>query len=67
MTQLSVGVGVGVAIGVGILTVVGLKLFCKKKQKKITLEASNVNYPLALVDRVSAFVSFAMVQLNRWL
>ena len=52
LTQL--GIGVGVAIGVGILTVVGLKLMGKKKKhKKITLEASNVNYPLKLVDRVS--------------
>ena len=46
------GIGVGVALGVGILTVVGLKVFCGKKKRKVTLEASNVNYPLQLVDRV---------------
>jgi len=45
------GIGVGVALGVGILTVVGLKVFCGKKKRKVTLEASNVNYPLQLVDR----------------
>ena len=46
------GIGVGVALGVGILTVVGLKMFMGKKKRKVTLEASNVNYPLKLVDRV---------------
>ena len=56
-TMTQIGVGVGVAIGVGILTVVGLKLFGKKKKRKITLEASNVNYPLSLVDRVSLLKS----------
>jgi len=45
------GIGVGVALGVGILTVVGLKMFMGKKKRKVTLEASNVNYPLKLVDR----------------
>jgi len=46
------GMGVGVALGVGILTVIGLKMFLgKKKKKPVTLEMSNVNYPLRLVDR----------------
>ena len=50
---MQLGIGVGVALGVGILTVLGLKMFLgKKKKQPVTLEMSNVNYPLQLVDRV---------------
>lgn len=47
------GIGVGLALGVGMLTVlgVGLKMLWGKKKRKIALVASNVNYPLKLVDR----------------
>jgi len=49
---MQLGIGVGVALGVGILTVLGLKMFLgKKKKQPVTLEMSNVNYPLQLVDR----------------
>ena len=58
------GIGVGVALGVGILTVVGLKMFLGKKKRKVTLEASNVNYPLQLVDRVG--VKCQVANISEW-